>query len=195
MTFFDTHPPVTGLRLDRPHNIRNMNMSDDILKAFNDQITLELTADMTYRQLAIEADAQDLSGMAAWLRHQADEEIVHANKFIDHTLDRGSHPRIGTIEAPEVEVGLSALEIFQAALAHEEKVSEAIRELYRACTSAGDIDAIPLLQWFINEQIEEEATVDEIVGRIELIGDDGPGLLRLDAELGSRNVESTENEG
>ena len=103
-------------------------MSDDILKAFNDQITLELTADMTYRQLAIEADAQDLSGMAAWLRHQADEEIVHANKFIDHTLDRGSHPRIGTIEAPEVEAGLSALEIFQAALAHEEKVSEAIRE-------------------------------------------------------------------
>lgn len=165
-------------------------MSDDILKAFNDQITLELTADMTYRQLAIEADAQNLSGMAAWLRHQADEEIVHANKFIDHTLDRGSHPRIGTIEAPD-----SALEIFQAALAHEEKVSEAIRELYRACTSAGDIDAIPLLQWFINEQIEEEATVDEIVGRIELIGDDGPGLLRLDAELGSRNVESTENEG
>ncbi|CAM3026043.1 ferritin [Cutibacterium acnes subsp. elongatum] len=170
-------------------------MSDDILKAFNDQITLELTADMTYRQLAIEADAQDLSGMAAWLRHQADEEIVHANKFIDHTLDRGSHPRIGTIEAPEVEAGLSALEIFQAALAHEEKVSEAIRELYRACTSAGDIDAIPLLQWFINEQIEEEATVGEIVGRIELIGDDGPGLLRLDAELGSRNAESTENEG
>ncbi|EFB87746.1 ferritin-like protein [Cutibacterium acnes J139] len=165
-------------------------MSDDILKAFNDQITLELTADMTYRQLAIEADAQNLSGMAAWLRHQADEEIVHANKFIDHTLDRGSHPRIGTIEAPD-----SALEIFQAALAHEEKVSEAIRELYRACTSAGDIDAIPLLQWFINEQIEEEATVGEIVGRIELIGDDGPGLLRLDAELGSRNVESTENEG
>ena len=99
-----------------------MNMSDDILKAFNDQITLELTADMTYRQLAIEADAQNLSGMAAWLRHQADEEIVHANKFIDHTLDRGSHPRIGTIEAPEVEAGLSALEIFQAALAHEEKV-------------------------------------------------------------------------
>ena len=144
-------------------------MSDDILKAFNDQITLELTADMTYRQLAIEADAQNLSGMAAWLRHQADEEIVHANKFIDHTLDRGSHPRIGTIEAPEVEAGLSALEIFQAALAHEEKVSEAIRELYRACTSAGDIDAIPLLQWFINEQIEEEATVGEIVGRIELI--------------------------
>ena len=165
-------------------------MSDDILKAFNDQITLELTADMTYRQLAIEADAQNLSGMAAWLRHQADEEIVHANKFIDHTLDRGSHPRIGTLEAPD-----SALEIFQAALAHEEKVSEAIRELYRACTSAGDIDAIPLLQWFINEQIEEEATVDEIVGRIELIGDDGPGLLRLDAELGSRNAESTENEG
>lgn len=170
-----------------------MNMSDDIVKAFNDQITLELTADMTYRQLAIEADAQDLSGVATWLRHQADEEIVHANKFIDHVLDRGNHPRIGTIEAPEVEPGLSPLEIFQTALAHEEKVSEAIRELYRSCTSAGDIDAIPLLHWFIDEQIKEESTVGEIVGRIELIGDDGPGLLRLDTELGSRNVDSTEN--
>ncbi len=88
--------------------------------------------------------------------------------------------------------GLSVLEIFEAALAHEEKVSEAIRELYRSADKEGDYDSRPLLNWFVDEQIEEEATVSEIIGRVKLIGEDGSGLLRLDAELGSRPTESTE---
>ena len=105
-----------------------MKLTDDLLQKFNEQITLEFEASMVYRQLAIAADDLDLSGMAAWLRHQADEEIVHANKFIDHVADRDSFPTIGAIPAPPVQAGLSALEIFRAALAHEQKVSEAIRE-------------------------------------------------------------------
>ena len=80
----------------------DMNLSADLEKAFNDQITLEFEASIVYRQLAIELDAMDLPGMAAWLRHQADEEIVHANKFIDHLLDRDNHPKIGSQEAPSV---------------------------------------------------------------------------------------------
>ncbi|MFC7402922.1 ferritin [Citricoccus sp. GCM10030269] len=170
-----------------------MKLSDDLVKKFNEQITLELEASMVYRQLAIEADEQDLTGMAAWLRHQADEEIVHANKFIDHVVDRDNHAEIGAINAPEVERGLSPLSIFEASLAHETKVSNAIRDLYRETDAAGDLDSRPLLNWFLDEQIEEEATVSEIVGRIKLIGDDGAGLLRLDAELGSRSVGTTEN--
>lgn len=144
-----------------------MKLTDDLLQKFNDQITLEFEASMVYRQLAIAADDLDLSGMAAWLRHQADEEIVHANKFIDHVADRDSVPTIGAIPAPPVQAGLSALEIFRAALAHEQKVSEAIRELYRATESAGDLNSRPLLNWFLDEQIEEESTVSEI--------DDGGG--------------------
>ncbi|HEY9566058.1 MAG TPA: ferritin-like domain-containing protein, partial [Nocardioides sp.] len=89
-------------------------------------------------------------------------------------------------------VGTSVLEIFQAAYAHEQRVSEAIRELYRLAESQGDLDSRPLLNWFLEEQIEEEATVSEIVGRVELINEDGPGLLRLDEELGARPTRTTE---
>ena len=170
-------------------------MTQEMEKLFNDQITLELEASTVYRQLAIEVDAQDLPGMAAWLRHQADEEIVHANKFIDHMLDRDNHPRIGTIAAPRMAASMTPLDVFTAALEHEQKVSEAIRNLYREGDAAGDLDSRPLLSWFIEEQIEEESTVSEIVGRIKLIDDDGPGLLRLDQELGQRPAENTENTG
>lgn len=168
-----------------------MKLSATLEKAFNGQITLEFSASMVYRQLAIEVELMDLPGMAAWLRHQADEEIVHANKFIDHVADRDNHPVIGAISAPKVSVK-TVLDAFEAALKHEEKVSESIRDLYRLAEKEGDIDCRPLLNWFLEEQIEEEATVHEIIGRVKLIDDDGPGLLRLDEELGQRPVATTE---
>ncbi|WP_018155022.1 ferritin [Demetria terragena] len=168
-----------------------MKITPDLEKPFNDQITLELQASAVYRQLAIEMEIRDLPGMASWLRAQSNEEIVHADKFIDHVSDRGGRPVIGSLDAPNI-TATTPLEVFKAALAHEEKVSEAIRELYRAADSAGDLDSRPLLNWFIQEQVEEEASVGEIVGRLELIGEDGPGLLRMDAELGGRNETSGE---
>lgn len=171
-----------------------MKLSDALEVKFNEQITLEFEASMTYRQLAVVADAQSFPGMAQWLRAQADEEIVHANKFIDHVVDRGGHAQIGDIPAPKVAADVKPVDIFKAALAHEEKVSEAIRELYRAADAQGDLDSRPLLNWFLNEQIEEEATVGEIVDQLVLAGDDGNGLLRLDAELGSRTSSGTEAE-
>lgn len=168
-----------------------MKLSESLETAFNAQITLEFQASLVYRQLAIELEIMDLPGMAAWLRHQADEEIVHANKFIDHVADRDNHPRIGGTAAPSVAVS-SVLDAFEAALAHEQKVSASIRDLYRLAESEGDLDSRPLLNWFLEEQIEEEATVSEILGRLKMIDDDGPGLLRLDEELGSRPVATTE---
>ena len=90
-----------------------MKLSDSLEAAFNKQITLEFEASMVYRQLAIEMETRDLPGIAAWLRHQADEEIVHANKFIDHVSDRDNHPQIGVINAPSVKVD-SVLECFEA---------------------------------------------------------------------------------
>ena len=169
-----------------------MTLTPELEAKFNDQITLEFEANMVYRQLAIEADKQDLSGFANWLRAQADEEIEHANKFINHLLARDGSPVIGALSAPNIAADPSALTIFQAALDHEKKVSEAIRELYRAAESAGDIDARPILNWFTSEQIEEESTVDEIIGRIRLVGNDGSGLLRMDSELGARPATTTE---
>jgi ferritin len=168
-----------------------MQLSKSLEDAFNAQITLEFQASLVYRQLAIELEIMDLPGMAAWLRHQADEEILHANKFIDHVADRDNHPRIGATAAPSTVV-TSVLDAFEAALAHEEKVSASVRDLYRLAESEGDLDSRPLLNWFLEEQIEEEATVKEIVGRIKMIDEDGPGLLRLDEELGARPASTTE---
>ncbi|MDN5811977.1 MAG: ferritin [Arthrobacter sp.] len=162
-----------------------MKLTGALKEAFNDQVTLELEASVVYRQLAIEMDVHDLPGIAGWFRAQAQEEVVHAEKFIAHMTDRDASPSIGGIKAPGVKAG-TVLEAFEASLAHEVKVSEAIRSLYRLAQQEGDIDALPLLNWFVEEQLEEEATVGEIIGRVRLIGEDGNGLLRLDAELAER---------
>lgn len=166
-----------------------MKLSQVLEDAFNAQITLELQASLVYRQLSIELDLMDLSGISLWFRQQADEEILHAHKLIDHVADRDNHPRIGAVQAPSAVVG-SVLDAFEAAFAHEQKVSDSIRSLYRLAESEGDLDSRPLLNWFLEEQIEEEATVSEIVGRVKMIDDDGPGLLRLDEELGARTTPS-----
>ncbi|MBO1768443.1 MULTISPECIES: ferritin [Allobranchiibius] len=163
-----------------------MKMSDALETAFSAQITLELRASIVYRQLAIDMGKLDLPGVSAWLRHQADEEIVHANKFIDHASDRDNRPVIGTIDGPDAEPVSSVLRCFELALQHEQKVSASIRELYRTAESEGDLDSRPLLDWFLAEQIEEESTVDAIIGRLKRIDDDGPGLLHLDEELSRR---------
>lgn len=162
-----------------------MKLTGALEKAFNEQVTMEVQAAVVYRQLGVDMDVLNLPGIASWFRAQAEEEITHANKFIDHMTDRDSHPLIGTITGPAGSVS-TVLDAFKASLAHEVKVSESIRSLYRLANSEGDIDALPLLNWFVEEQIEEEATVNEIIGRLELIGDDGNGLLRLDTELGAR---------
>lgn len=165
-----------------------MKLNDTLEKAFSDQITLELESSVAYLQLAIAAEDLDLPGIASWFRLQSDEERQHAAKFIAHVTDRGNRPQIGAIGSP-VDPGDSVVGAFEAALAHEQKVSESIRQLYRSAQAEGDIDSIPLLHWFIEEQIEEESTVNEILGRLRHIGDDGTGLLRLDGELGARPSE------
>lgn len=166
-----------------------MQLNKTLDKAFSEQITVELHAATTYLQLAIELELLNLNGMASWMRKQSEEERMHADKFIQHVLDRGNRPAIGTVDAPKLKVK-TAHDAFTTALEHERGVSAKIRDLYRLAHKEGDLDCHPLLDWFLSEQIEEEATVDEIVGRLDLIGDDGGGLLRLDAELGGRNVEA-----
>lgn len=162
-----------------------MRMTEKMAEAVANQVTLELSASLVYLQLAIALEDQDLVGMSSWMRAQSEEEQEHAAKFIEHSLDRGAAPQIGTIESPALEAK-TPVELFEAALAHEQKVSEAIRDLYRTAQTEGDIDIIPLLNWFVDEQLEEESTVSEIIGRLRLAGDDGSGVLRIDSELGSR---------
>lgn len=173
--------------------VERMKLTESLTKAFDQQITLELSAAVVYRQLSIAMGVADLPGMAQWLRAQSDEEITHADKFISHVVDRQGTPSIGAMAAPQVSPDATPQDVFTAALAHEVKVSEAIRNLYRLADSEGDLDSRPLLNWFLEEQIEEESTVGEILSQIKMVGDDGPGILRLDAELGRRTSAPTAN--
>ncbi|MDO5731680.1 ferritin [Corynebacterium sphenisci] len=162
-----------------------MRLNDTLEKAFNDQITMELTASAVYRQLAIELDQMDLTGMAAWMRAQAEEEIEHAEKFIEHLDSRDNRAQIGTVEKPEVKIS-AAIDAFRLALEHEQKVSASIRALRKLADEEGDVDSRPLLDEFLVEQIEEEDTVRTIIGRLGIVGDEGSGLLRIDDHLGHR---------
>lgn len=164
-----------------------MELTDELEQAFNNQVTMEFEAAVVYRQLSIDMAAKDLPGIAGWFTTQAEEEQVHAGKFAEHMLDRGATPLIQPLH-PSGTHADTVLAAFEAALAHEKKVSESIRNIYRLAQRTGDIDSLPLLNWFVEEQLEEEATVSAIIGRIKLIGEDGSGLIRLDAELGRRTA-------
>lgn len=169
-----------------------MKLSAQLETRFNAQITLELESFILYRQLAIEADEQNLPGVALWLRYQGDEEVTHANKFIDHVNDRGNSAQIGAIPAPVVEKGQTPLQLFELVVRHEQKVSQSIRELYRAAEAESDFDSRPILNWFVEEQIQEEATAGEIVSRLRRIDDDASSLLNLDEQLGQRQPPAAE---
>lgn len=162
-----------------------MIISDKLASAFNNQVTAELEASTIYRQLAYLLDDMSLTGMRDWMRAHSQEEIEHAEAFATHLLDRGVTPQIGEIPAPKLQI-TTALEAFEAALAHEEKVSALIRNLASLAAEENDFDSRPLLDTFLAEQIEEESSVGDIVNRLRLVGNDGSGILRIDAELGEK---------
>ncbi|KXT57242.1 ferritin [Gordonia sp. QH-12] len=164
-----------------------MKMNEELEVEFSKQITREFESAMLYRQLAIELELRDLPGMASWMRSHSTEELSHADRLIEHMTNRDNRPLIGDITIPSVKAD-TVTEIFEVALDAERDVSEAIRALYRLAQEQGDIDSRPTIDWFVSEQVEEEATVGEIVGRLQLVNEDGSGLLRMDAELASSNV-------
>ena len=162
-----------------------MPLSKKMLNSLNDQLTMELAASHQYLAMAGWFEAQNLPGMAGWMRSQSDEERAHAVKFFDFVLDSSEDVTIGPLEAPH-SVFASPLEAFEAALASEKRVTAAISELYALTNAEGEYTSIPLLTWFLNEQVEEEAMVEQIVEDLRRAGDDAQALLLLDRELGGR---------
>jgi len=161
-----------------------MEMPAELAAAFNRQIALELESSIVYLQMSAFFAGESLTGMASWMRLQSEEERAHALTFLDYVLDRGSDVVISAVPAPPSDY-TSPLDVFRAALAHEQRVSRAIADLYESAAGT-DAMSLALLQGFLTEQVEEEATVQTIVQRLELIGEDGGALLLLDRELGAR---------
>lgn len=159
-----------------------MKISAKMAAALDEQITAELQAATIYRQLSIEVAVMGFNGMSSWLNTHAEEEIGHADQFIQHVISRDGHPRIGSIEMGDIQVS-SVEEVFAMALEHEEKISNAIRDLYRLALAEDDLDSLPLMHSFLAEQVEEEDSVGNIIKRLELAKGESHAQLRLDDEL------------
>ncbi len=168
-----------------------MKLGEDLVRAYNDQIRIEYESMYAYEQMSAYFHNRNLTGFASWMRVQAREEHSHALKFTDFVLDRGGMVTLQAVAAP-AESFTTPLSVFEAALHHEEFVSAAIERLYSLATEGHDFASYPLLQWFVNEQIEEESTVGLIVERLRMAGDDPSSLLILDRELGTRREEAAE---
>lgn len=161
-------------------------MNEKLQTLLNNQVINEHGAALIYTQLAYEMDDQSFPGMRDWFFAQAAEERVHAQKFADHLLDRGYRVELTDVPVPSIKAA-TPLDAFEAAYAHEQKVSGQIREIARTADEVQDLDSRALVNWFLDEQIEEEDTVSEIIDQIKLVGNDGSGLLRIDARLGARD--------
>jgi len=151
----------------------------------NAQIMHETFSAYLYFSMAAYFHAKSLDGMAQWMKAQAQEEITHALRFFDHIDERGGRIELEAIEKPQT-IWESPLAAFDAALAHEEFITARINELVTIATEENDNAAAIMLQWFVTEQVEEEASVTKVVDMLKLIGDSGHGLLMADRELGQR---------
>jgi ferritin len=160
-------------------------VNNKVRDALTAQIGRELQAEHIYLAMSIWFAGQDLDGFAGWLRTQAAEEREHAYKILDHLLDRDAHVELGGLDQPPGDFG-TPLGAIQTALEHEKKVTGHIHDLYELARKEGDHPAEIMLQWFVDEQVEEEKTFGTLVRQIERVGEGGTGLMVLDRHLGER---------
>ncbi|MEW6532910.1 MAG: ferritin [Thermodesulfobacteriota bacterium] len=160
-------------------------ISDKIQEAFNKQLNAELYSSYLYLSMAAYFQSVNLLGFANWMRCQAQEELLHAMKFYTFILDRGGKVTLTAVEAPPVKWN-SPLQPFEDAYAHEQKVTRLINGLVDLALQERDHAANAFLQWFVTEQVEEEASADGVVQQLKLAGDQGGGLFMIDKELGLR---------
>jgi ferritin len=164
-----------------------VQLSESLTRAYNAQIKLEFESSFVYLQMGADFELRSLPGFSRWMRLQSSEEYTHAMKFIDFVLSRGGKLELLALDkpAPTPETVVGA---FEAALRHEQRLTKAIHDLYAQALEERDYASLPLLQWFVNEQTEEEATVSTILERLRMVGEDRTGILFLDRELGQRTA-------
>jgi ferritin len=163
-------------------------------KAMNDQIQREFFSEYLYLSMQAYFSKMSLDGFANFFMVQTKEEHTHGMKIFDYILETGGEVELMELQKPKKDFE-SPLEVFKEALAHEKYITKSIHDLVDIAMQEKDYTANSFLQWFIDEQREEENTVDNIVQKLKLIGDDSRGLLMLDAELAKRVFvdNSTEN--
>lgn len=160
-------------------------IGEKLANAMNEQIKNELESSYIYLSMAAYFHARSLDGMAHWMRCQAHEETIHAMKLYDHLIDRGA--KVTLLDLKQLKTGWeSVMEVWKDAYAHEQFISGKINDLITIAREQKDYASEPLLSWFSDEQIEEEATSGKIADEVEMVGSDKSGLLFLDRELAQR---------
>ena len=154
-------------------------------EALNKQINAELYSAYLYLSMAAYFEAQNLKGMAGWMKAQHGEEQGHAMKLYGYILERGGKVTLDAIAKPKTEWE-SPAEAFAGAYEHEQKVTAMINDLVDVAQSENDKASLAMLQWFISEQVEEEATTSEISEKLKLIKGSPQGLFMMDHALGAR---------
>lgn len=160
-------------------------ITDQLAVAINKQVENEFEAAHLYLSMSSWFDSQGLPGCANWMRMQYQEELVHALKFFDYINEAGGHATVPPVAAPQTEWS-TPIDAFESAYKHEQKVTALINDLYDLATEEKDHAARVMLQWFITEQVEEEASVSLVVDQLRLIGEDRAALLVLDQQLSTR---------
>jgi len=166
-------------------------MNKEINNACNEQIQAEMYSAYLYLAMAAFLESEDMGGAASWMKYQAFEEMEHAMKFYDYVFQLGGVVELLEIEKPPSKFG-TLLEVFQGALEHEKIVTGRINSLYEMALEKKDYPFQMFLQWFINEQVEEESTANEIISKIKAVGDSKEALYMLDQELGTRAPDEEE---
>jgi ferritin len=162
-------------------------ISPEISKAVNAQIAHEQANAHAYRAVACYFKRLNLHGFDAFFRKQAGEETTHAEKLIDHLEERGGKVELQSVPAPRSDFA-SAVEAVKAVAEMERKTSRDIHALYELALAQKDHALAAALQWFINEQVEEEAWADELEAVIQQIGGSGPSLFMLDHRWAEKHV-------
>ena len=160
-------------------------LSEKLLKALSDQVNAEYASAYLYLAMSAAASQMGLKGVETWMFAQAKEEMAHGTRIYQYILERGEAPSFAAIELPPTSY-TDAHEMFVLTLAHEKKVTQSINAIATLAMQETDHACYQFMMWFVNEQVEEEASASDIIDKLKLIGDNKGMLLGLDNELGTR---------
>ena len=160
-------------------------INEKMEKAFNDQINKELYSEYLYLSMKAYFERLNLKGFVNWFNVQVQEEHAHAMGMFDYVHERGGEVELEAIDKPEIKWE-SPLACFEQVLSHEEFVTSRINALMDVADEVKDRAALSFLNWYLKEQVEEEANVGDVLATLRLIGDDKKALLMLDKDLSTR---------
>ncbi len=162
-------------------------ISESMEKELFSQLNHEFYSAYLYLAMSAYCSHIEFNGAARWLKLQYEEEILHATRIYNYLIEQGVHVILKEIKQPPSDFG-TVLEVFTASLAHEQSMTARLNVLSDLALREKDHATYNLLQWFVNEQVEEEAAVGGIISKLKLVREDGYGLLMVDNELGSRSA-------